>query len=254
MLSKCMSLGRTVVSDPFLATLVRRGVPDADVAALSSNYRGFVDVGSQSDIIADEASSNQLHILLKGWACKYRLMADGRRQILQIHLPGEVCDVDKICNDHLSFGVFALTDCRVATIPLDWIRKAADERQALRDLLWSLLQSEYATMTEHVVSLGRRSARERTAYVFCDLLHRLRALNEGLDGSFRLPLTQVDIGDYLGLSTVHINRTLQDLKGERLIQNGGRTYTVIDVEGLERVAGYARYRQYGQNAPLKKCA
>ena len=249
-----LTANRTVTSDPFLARLVRREIPEDDVAALGGSYRAFFDVNAQSDIIAGEASSKQLHVLIKGWACKYRLMADGRRQILQIHLPGEICDLDKICVDDVPFGVLALTECRIATIRLDWIRKAADERAALTKLFWSLLQADNATMTEHVVSLGRRSARERTAYVLCDLLHRLQALNEGLDGKFRLPLTQVDIGDHLGLSTVHINRTLQDLKSERLIQNGGRTYTVVDFEGLERVAGYVSYRQRSRTMPLQHCA
>ena len=185
------------------------------------------------------AKSKQIHILVKGWACKYRLMADGRRQILQIHLPGEICDLDKVCTDELAFGVLALTDCRVATVSLDWLKRSVEERPALRDLLWSLTVLENAMMCEHVVSLGRRSARERTAYLLCDLLERLDALGEVLDGSFRLPMTQVDMGDYLGLSTVHINRTLQDLKAEGLVVNSGRTYTVRDREALKRVASFA---------------
>ena len=228
------------MNDPFLTRLMREGASEIDLAFIAENYRNVVNVEAQSDISGRGASAKQIHVLLDGWACKYRLMADGRRQILRIHLPGEICDLDKICRDDVSFGVLALSECRIATISLDWIKKAIEDRPAIRDLLWSLTVFESVAMTEQVVSLGRRSARERTAYLLCDLLQRLQALGQADDGSFRLPLTQVDMGDHLGLSTVHVNRTLQDLKSERLIQNGGRTYRICDREGLERLGQFQR--------------
>ena len=241
------------MSDPFLAKIVRYGLAEADVAAFGNAYRATFEVGSHADIIDGGAKSKQIHILVKGWACKYRLMADGRRQILQIHLPGEICDLDKLCASDVAFGVLALTDCRVATISLDWLRRSVDERRPLRDLLWSLTVLENTMTSEHIVSLGRRSARERTAYFLCDLLERLEALGHVLDGGFRLPMTQVDMGDYLGLSTVHINRTLQDLKAEGLVGNSGRAYTIRDRDALKRVAGFAGRGTEGRQL-LARCA
>ena len=228
------------MGDPFLTKIMRDGLSKDDLAFLGDSYRGVSQVNAQADIASQKPGSKQVHILLEGWAYKYRLVADGRRQILRIHLPGEICDLDKIFNDDPGFGVQAVSDCRVAAISLDWIKRAVAERPAIRDLLWSLTVLENIAMSEQVVSLGRRTARERAAFLLCDILDRLQALGQALDGSFRLPITQVDMGDHLGLSTVHINRTLQDLKSERLIQNTGRTYRICDRYGLERVANFSR--------------
>ncbi len=235
------------MDDPFFAKIIQDGLPDSDLAALGSAYRSVVQIEAQVDLIGADHAGTQLHVLLGGWACKYRLMADGRRQLLRIHLPGEICDVEAICGAPSS-EVLALTDCRLATISLDWIRALADERPAVRALLWSFIAEETAAMAEQLVSLGRRTARERTAFFLCELLDRLQALGEASGNSFRLPMTQVDIGDYLGLSTVHINRTLQDLKNEGLIQHGGRTFTVCDRDELERFAGYIPSRTRSRHA------
>lgn len=241
------------MTDPFIEKTLRDGASGVDLDLISENYRNISSVGALSDICAREADGRHMHVLLEGWACKYRLMNDGRRQILSIHLPGEICDLDRICCD-AGFGVLALTECRVATVSLDWLRRTMAERPQLRETFMMLLTRESLAAAEHVVSLGRRSARERAAYLLCDLLSRLQALGTALDNSFRLPLTQVDMGDHLGLSTVHVNRTLQDLKSERLIQSGGRTYKICNREGLERLAHFCRPAKAGLRVEMMQPA
>lgn len=216
----------------------RDGEYEADVALISDNYRGVATVAAQSDICARDDSTRQIRLLLEGWACKYRLMGDGRRQILCIHLPGEVVDLEKVGDHAASFGVLALTECRVAAVSTDWLAQASEQRSSMRNLLLALMRAENVAKAEQIVSLGRRSARERTAYLMCDLLARLQVLGLARDGCFRLPLTQVDMGDHLGLSTVHVNRTLQDLRSERLIESSGRSYKVCNRDRLERLAHF----------------
>ena len=220
---------------------MRDGLSHEDLSFLGQSYRGVLQVKAQADFSSKESPKKHIHVLLEGWAYKYKLLADGRRQILRVHLPGEICDLEKIFSDDPAFGVMAVSDCRVATISFDWIKQAVGERPAIRDLFWSMTAFESMTMNEQVVSLGRRTARERAAFFLCDLVERLQALGQALDGSFRLPLTQMDLGDHLGLSTVHMNRTLQDLKSDRLIQNSGRTYTICDRDALEQLASYPKH-------------
>ena len=132
--------------------------------------------------------------------------------------------------------------------PLDAVRALVDERPAIRALLWALTAGEATVMAEQLVNLGRRTARERTAFFLCNLLDRLETLGEASNDSFRLPMTQVDMGDHLGLSTVHINRTLQELRKERLIQHSGRVVKVCNRDELERFAGYDRGRARVEHA------
>ena len=228
------------MQDPFLAKIMRDGLSPEDLSFLGESYRGILQVGAQTDFFGEDPPIKHIHVLLEGWAYKYKLLADGRRQILRVHLPGEICDLEKVFCDDPAFGVMAVSDCRVATISFDWIKQAVSERPAIRDLFWSMTAFESMTMNEQVVSLGRRTARERAAFLLCDLVERLQALGQALDGSFRLPLTQIDLGDHLGLSTVHMNRVLQELKGDRLIQSSGRTYTICNRAGLEQIANYPR--------------
>ena len=208
---------------------------------MGESYDGIFQVRPQADFCSKEAATKHIHVLLEGWAYKYKLLADGRRQILRVHLPGEICDLEKIFNDDPAFGVTAVSECRVAMISFDWIKQAVGDRPAIRNLFWSMTAYESMTMNEQVVSLGRRTARERAAFFLCDLIERLQALGQALDGRFRLPLTQMDLGDHLGLSTVHMNRTLQDLKSDHLIQNCGRTYTICNRDALEQLASYPKH-------------
>ena len=227
--------------DPFLARIIRDGLSHEDLSFVGESYGGVLHVEPQADFSNEDLSRKHIHVLLEGWAYKYKLLADGRRQILRVHLPGEICDLETIFSDDPAFGLMAVSECRVATISYDWIKHAIGERPAIRNLFWSMAAFESMTMNEQVVSLGRRTARERAAFFLCDLVERLQALGQALDGSFRLPLTQMDMGDHLGLSTVHMNRTLQDLKSNRLIQNSGRTYTICNRGALEQLASYPKH-------------
>ena len=116
------------------------------------------------------------------------------------------------------------------------MQKAIGERPAIRDMLWTLTTRENCALFEQIVSLGRRSARERLAFLLHDLLVRLQDLGGAQDGIFVSYVTQAEMADALGLSTVHLNRTLQGLKADRLIEVQGRTYRIRDPKALQAVA------------------
>lgn len=226
--------------DPFLLRAKHLGTSAEDIALLAETCGTRYDVQARTDILAAGSPSGAVHVLVEGWACKYRLMADGRRQIVSFQLAGEICDLDRLIDNSPSVGVTALADCKVATLGVDWLTEARRCRPGIREWLWQLLTREHAAMTEQIVALGRRTSRQRVAYLLCDLLERLQALGMADKGSFRTPLTQSDIADALGLSTVHVNRTLQGLREDGLIEMRGRTLRVPSQAALERAASYER--------------
>ena len=230
---------RTQPLHPFVAHLARRELPQRDIDHLARlAARSTALIAAREDIVGERADASRIHILLEGWSISYRLLSDGRRQVAAIHLPGDVCDVDALAPARLSFGVLALTDCRIACIERDALKAAMQERVAVRNLIVALLAAENASLFELVVNLGRRSARERIAFLLCRLLGRLQTNGEALNNSIRCALTQTDLGDHLGLSTVHVNRALKDLKLGGLISGRGSVYTISDLPGLQAIAGF----------------
>ena len=222
--------------DPFLEKAQRYEISDDDLAYLASNYHAESRVPAHADILDNEIPSNHIVVLLEGWACKYQIMRNGGRQIISIHLPGEVCNLEGLFRANLPSSVSAMSDCHIATFAVDWIRKAIDERPGIRDLFWSMTVDENAAITERIVSLGGRSSRQRVAHFLLDLFNRIEAVDQAAQGTLRLPLTQEDIGDALGLSTVHVNRTLQTLRDQGLVASKGRTYTIRDRGRLQTLA------------------
>ena len=224
------------MADVFLQKILRSGASAQDAALLASNYHNTFQVQAHADILDCEVPSGQVHVLLEGWACKYQMTPNGGRQIVYIHLPGEVCNLDRLYRSEGVSSVSAMGDCQVATFSVDWLKRVIGEVSSIRDLFWALTVAENVAMTDRIVSLGGRSSRQRVAHFLLDLLVRMEALGQAPFGTLRLPLTQQDIGDVLGLSTVHVNRTLQALRDDGLVSSKGRTYTVRDRSRLQALA------------------
>lgn len=239
------------MNDPFLQKAKTFQLPLEDLDLIAGNYGNAYDVHARADVSPAGAPSRSIHILVDGWACKYRLMSDGRRQIIAFHLPGDVCDLDRLIDASPNVGVIALTECKIVTLNIDWLTEARKTRPAIRELLWSLLSREHAAMTEQIVALGRRTSRQRIAYLLCDLFERLQVLGMVDNGCFRTPLTQSDIADALGLSTVHVNRTLQGLREDGLIEMRGRNLRVPRQAALERAASYERSPEIVERARVE---
>lgn len=222
----------------FRAKLARHALPPDDADLLMElALRSVFGVAPRSEIIAESADDGCLHVLLSGWACKYRLLPDGRRQVGPILLSGDICDLDAIGGGGPALGVLALSECRVAALRREVIAPAMKERPAVAGYLMALLVAENTAMVRQIVNLGRRSARERTADLLCDLLGRLQENGEALDNRIRCALTQTDMADHLGLSAVHTNRALKELKSSGLLAGRGSLYVVRDLDGLRTVAG-----------------
>lgn len=198
------------------------------------------DFKAGDDIVQRGDPTGGVRLILEGIACRYKILEDGRRQILGYLIPGDLCDLHVFLLNRMDHSIAALTRCKVAIIAQTNVLAFTDAYPNLTRALWWCTLLDEAITREWVVNLGQRTAYERMAHLFCEMYYRLEAIGEVRDHSYTLPLTQTGLGDTLGLSTVHVNRTLQDLRARRLITFKGGVLTVHDLPALEAAGFFSR--------------
>lgn len=179
---------------------------------------------------------NGATLLLQGFACRSRVRPSGARQILSIHIPGDAFDLTPAF-ERRDDALEALTTCRGVIIPYAALGIAL-QRPSIRTAFARLAGAEVNMLSERLVSLGRRAALEGMAHFFCELVARMDAVGMGLNGRYDMPLTQADLADALGLSVVHVNRTLQQLRATGAISFRSQRLTVHDREALFTMAEF----------------
>jgi CRP-like cAMP-binding protein len=204
--------------------------------AMDDACRDVHEVGSREEVISQGDRTGGVKLIVSGFACRYKTLEDGRRQIVSYFVPGDLCDLRVFILKRMDHSIGAISPCSVATIaPSDILALTRDYPNLTQALWWSTLVEE-AILREWIVNVGQRNALERMAHLFCELLYRFRAvgLNEG--NSCTLPLTQVELAETLGLSSVHVNRTLQELRRRKLVSFDAGTLTVQNLQALEEIA------------------
>lgn len=180
----------------------------------------------------------ELHLLLSGWAGREKMVESGARQFCLFLLPGDFCDLDALRLDRLTYATIALTACDVAAIDRQALTAVIEASPKVATRMLRLMAVENAAMTEWTINLGRRSALERTANLLSELAARLGRLGLAGDGGFHLPVSQEIIADRLGLTAVHVNRMLQQLRTAGLIRLAMRRVTILDPDRLARTGGF----------------
>lgn len=223
----------------FVAKLEMRGPLDAgDREALRALCGSVRQIAAHRDIISEGDKPEHVHLVLDGWAARYKILTDGRRQITAFLIPGDFCDAHVAILRQMDHGIMALTDTAVAYIP-----HAAFDRLPLRSaklaraLWWSTLVDE-AVLRAWIVNIGRRDAYSGIAHLLCELHARMRNVGLATGRSFDLPLTQDVLADALGISAVHVNRILQRLRSDDLITLKGGALNILDADALRRAAGF----------------
>ena len=203
------------------------------------------------DIISQGDLPRDLHVVLEGCACRYKVLPDGRRQIIAFLLPGDLCDLHVFLLREMDHSIGTITASRVATISRESVLEITSQRpQLTRALWWGTLVDE-AILREWIVALGRRTAYERIAHLICELYLRLKLVGAANGESFELPITQTELADTMGLSLVHVNRVLQRLRGEGVVEFQSRTVTIRNAERLKEIALFDPiylHQQGGTNA------
>jgi CRP-like cAMP-binding protein len=223
-----------------LVTKLSHFVPleDEDVRVLDAlcfkeeRFEADTDVAVQHDV------PRSAFVLTHGMACRYRLLPDGKRQILTFMIPGDVFGLHAFLLRAMDHSIATLVPTRLATISRAKVFDLFEHHPRIGAALWWSALQEEAINRERIVALGRRSARGRVAYLVCELVWRQKAVGLAEDHAIRLPLTQLEFADTLGLTSVHINRILQGFRRDSLIALAQHRLTLLDVERLQKIAGF----------------
>jgi CRP-like cAMP-binding protein len=221
-----------------LAHLVPVSTADAAVFdALQSPTRG---IARNRELITAGRKYDGLLILVEGSAIRSRVLHDGRRQILNIAIPGDIIGFPACFFEAALYTITALTDTRVSSVSFaQLLGLFADHPRVAATIFWSF-SCEAAMYAEHLIDVGRRSSVERVAHFLLELLMRLQAVGLADASSYHMPLTQELIADALGLSLQHVNRTLRQLREEGFLGIDGQRIVIRDVEALAALADFDR--------------
>lgn len=177
-------------------------------------------------------------LLLDGWMARSKDLAGGERQVTELHIAGDFADLHGFTLGRLDHDVIALTNCRAAVVPHDRLREITEKFPRLCREYWFATCVDGAIHRELALSLGQRSAIGRMAHLFCELYVRLEVVGRAHDDGYEFPLTQRELSECLGLTVVHANRTLQELRRRGLIELESRYLTIRDRRGLDGVAEF----------------
>lgn len=226
-------------TNPFILRLRRCGRLDAqDEAWLLEKTRERKEMPAHRDLKSEGEKPVCVHIILEGLGCRYKILPDGRRQITAFLVPGDPCDFPVFLLDQMDHSLCLLTKSVVATIDREEVDDALTNRPLLTRAFWRSTLMDEAILREWLVNIGRRNAYERVCHLLWELFVRHALVGLTSERTFTLPLTQVDLADSLGLSAVHMNRTLQRLKSEGLIGQTGRSLTILRPEALQASASF----------------
>jgi|TARA_R110002072_G_scaffold10935_1_gene50413 CRP-like cAMP-binding protein len=213
---------------------------EAEVRVIEGLTRDCTTFDENQDIIQESEKNASAYLLQSGWAIRYKIVPNGGRQIISFLLPGDIFGFRESLFDLSDDSVQALTSVRVHRIPAEKIADICDNSTNLSLALTWARAREQAILMEHIVRLGRRNAYERLGHLLLELLHRLQLVDKAGRSDYFLPLTQEVLADTLGLSIVHVNRTLRKLRNDRMIELDPQTrrLKIIDQEALSERAGY----------------
>ncbi len=197
-----------------------------------------VRVKRGKELVHEGQPGQMAYIIQAGWACSFKLLPDGGRQIITFPIPGDWVGLRSALLRTSDHSFSALTDAVVSRVEAPRMMRIFNEFPRLgAAILWAASRDE-AMVVEHLVSIGRRSALERTAHFFLELGDRLRLVGLATEQEFDCPLNQYVLADTLGLSAIHVNRVLRQLREHKLMRLKGSKVTIEDMTALRQLAGY----------------
>ncbi|GJD91141.1 Nitrogen fixation regulation protein FixK [Methylobacterium hispanicum] len=209
---------------------------DEDRQVLKALARKVRLIEAGVDIIQEGDRPETVNLFLDGWACRYKQLEDGRRQIVAFFVPGDLCDIHIYVLREMDHAIAAITPVRLATVPREILLDTMDRHPRITRALWWESLVNAAIQREWTVNIGRRTALERLAHLFCELFLRLRAVGLAEGSTCPFPLTQLELADATGLTNVHVNRTLKEMRNAGLILLKSRQLTVPDLAALQKAA------------------
>jgi CRP-like cAMP-binding protein len=209
-----------------------------DVDALLGLTAQVARVRANADIVGPGADFDHAILVSAGLVGRYLPLADGQRQITALHIAGDVADLHRVATPKAGTALQALTNAAIVKIPAKELKAIALTSPRITQAFWIYSAVDAAVLTRWAVNLGRREARVRMAHLLCEIALRMEAADQGTRTDFLLELTQAQLGDMLGLTPVHVNRTLKALKEAGAVEVEGRLYRIPDWPRLAAIAEF----------------
>jgi CRP-like cAMP-binding protein len=197
-----------------------------------------VRLPAHAHLVQEGETPDGIHLVLEGIACGYKLLPDGRRQIVSYCVPGDLCDLRTTLLPQMDCSIGTISQALVARLSRERLAQITLHSPRLARAFWQTTLVEQAIAREWLINVGQRTAFSRAAHLLCEMFLRLRAVGLVKDNSCEFPLTQTEIADTLALSTVHVNRTLMELRRSGLITLREKHLTIHHLAALEAAAGF----------------
>lgn len=189
------------------------------------------------DLVCEGGKTDNLLLVTSGWAYRYTCVPDGGRPLTALLVPGDTANLDALLFERVAYNVRTLTDVTIVALPRRQALALVENHSGIARTFTGLAMIENAIASKWMLSLGRRSALARIAHLICEIAIRL-GIEHGNDVTFPFPMRQEQIGDLLGLTNIHVNRTLRQLRSAGLIKICDRVLTIPDVAALRYAAGF----------------
>ena len=195
-------------------------------------------VGPREIVVRDGERPTQCCLVAEGFMFRAKTTFDGQRQILSLHVPGEIPDLQSLHLGIMDHDLVTLTACTLGFVPHDALKRVNKVHPNVAAALWRETLIDAAIFREWIVNVGRRTGLARMAHLLSELRRRLEVIGRAPNGSFRLPITQAELGDCLAMSTVHVNRVLQELRREGLLEVERSAFQLLDQPRLEELGQF----------------
>jgi CRP-like cAMP-binding protein len=241
-----------MINSEVVALLLGLGLEPEDAAAVCRTASPAHHISPGEQLLGEGEPSSGVSLVLSGILRAYRTLADGALQTVALYGEGDVPDCTGYVLGASSSTIEALTACRVVQIPRGRLEALMIERPRIARMLWALAGRETAILQEWMIGMGRRTAYSQIAHLICEIATRMRLTPDPNDGRIRFPLTQIEISNMVGLSAVHVNRVVQALRADGLIEFGRGWLRIGDWSRLVRAGDFnpAYLRRAPIMAPL----
>ncbi len=223
---------------PLRARPAFRPLSDSELAFMHSFKRGELVVEAGATILLEESASPHLYTILEGWAFRHKQIADGRRQVLNFALPGDLIGLQIAIMNDMQHTVTALTRTQLCVFQRDKVWSVFRDHPALGFAMTWMAAREEQLLDGHLLSIGQRNAMERTANLVLHLYERAKSVGYGDKDTMQVPFGQAHFADALGITPVHLSRTLKKLRERNLLQWRDNTLAISDRPGLEALAAF----------------
>jgi CRP-like cAMP-binding protein len=214
-------------------------LPADALRRLTDAADGPVTVRAGGEFVVQGSRPNQSTIMVAGWARRFTSLLDGRRQTLALQIAGDFVDLHSFPLKVMDHGVAAITDCVIATVPHETLRDITESDPHLTRVLWLSTLADAAILRQWLTGSAQRTSLEHAAHLVCELYCRHEAVGlASAEHEFPLPLTQSQLGDALGITSVHVSRTFTELKKARLLTWSGGQLRILDWAGLKTIAQF----------------